>query len=252
MSAPTALIAEDEAPQREALQSLLRETWPELRLLAVCEDGLSALEALDRHEPQVAFLDIRLPGATGLAVARAAAAAGVLVVFTTAYDEYAVNAFEAGAVDYLLKPLQPARLAQALARVRERLTGAARPDVVALLDRLQKLPSPRESRLKWITPSVGDTVKMFGIDEVLYFKATDKYTQVVTANDEAVIRTPLKELLAGLDPEMFWQVHRSVIVRVSAIAQVRRDELGKLALSLKGRTETLPVSASFHHRFRGM
>jgi DNA-binding LytR/AlgR family response regulator len=252
MSEPTAILAEDEAPQRETLCELLQEHWPKLRVVAVCEDGLAALEALDAHRPEVAFLDIRMPGANGLAVARAAAESGTLVVFTTAFDEYAVTAFEAGAVDYLLKPMLPARLAQALARIQARLAARDRPDLSAVLERLRARPADEERRLRWISASVGDTVKMFGIDEVLYFRAGDKYTQLVAATGDAVIRTPLKELLAQLDPEEFWQVHRSVIVRVSAIAEVRKDELGKLALGLKGRPETLPVSASFHHRFRGM
>jgi DNA-binding LytR/AlgR family response regulator len=252
MSEPTAILAEDEAPQRDALRGLLEEHWPQLRLTAVCEDGLAALEALDEFRPHVAFLDIRMPGAGGLDVARVAAEMGTLVVFTTAYDEYAVTAFEAGAVDYLLKPLQPARLAQAVARIKTRLTGADRPDLSGILERLRARPADDQRRLKWISASVGDTVKMFGIDEVLYFRAGDKYTQLVAATGEAVIRTSLKELLVQLDPEEFWQVHRSVIVRVSAIAEVRKDELGKLALSLRGRPETLPVSASFHHRFRSM
>ncbi|MCW4453368.1 LytTR family DNA-binding domain-containing protein [Flavobacterium sp. MXW15] len=249
----TGLIAEDEAPQRRALHEQLRRVWPELELVAVCEDGVSALEAVERHRPGVAFLDIRMPGVNGLDVARAVVAQGGLVVFTTAYDDYAVRAFEAGAADYLLKPVQPARLEQAVARLRERLAEARAPGLQALIDDLESRLRPQGERLiRWISASIGDSVSMIGIDEVLYFQAQDKYVRVVTASAEALIRTPLKELLAGLDPDEFWQVHRGVVVRVSAIERMRKDELGRLAIRLKQRQEALPVSAAFAHRFRGM
>ena len=254
MSRVSVLVAEDEAPQRAALLEMLEDAWEGLDIVAACEDGLSALEAVAEHRPQVAFLDIRMPGVSGLDVARAVVAQGGLVVFTTAYDDYAIRAFEAGAVDYLLKPVAPARLEQAIARLRERL--ATRPAGRELSERLEALEQrlrPQGERLvRWISASVGDTVRMLGIDEVLYFQAQDKYVRVVTAQDEAIIRTPIKDLLAGLDPEEFWQVHRGVVVRVSAIDRVRRDELGKARLSLRGRDEQLPVSAAFLHRFRGM
>lgn len=249
------LIAEDEAPQRRELCEQLRQAWPELRLVAECEDGLSALEAVARHRPQVAFLDIRMPGVSGLDVAHAVIAQGGRVVFTTAYDDYAVRAFEAGAIDYLLKPLQQARLQQAVTRLRECLAlPAAATQVQALeLEQLESRMRPQGAQLvRWICASVGDGVSMIGIDEVLYFQAQDKYVRVVTASEEALIRTPLKELLAGLDPEQFWQVHRGVVVRVSAIARMRKDELGRLAVYLRQRQESLPVSAAFAHRFRGM
>lgn len=252
MNPPTALIAEDETPQREELQRLLAEAWPELVIVASCEDGLSALEALEAHAPDIAFLDIRMPGVSGLDVARAAGPA-TQVVFTTAYDEYAVTAFERGAVDYLLKPVKRERLLQAVARLRDRIARQERPDLDALVDALQdRLRPARADALKWITASAGDTVKLFAIDEVVFFQAQDKYIRVVTASDEAVIRTSLKELIAGLDPEQFWQVHRSAVVRASAIERVRRDELGRYQLSLRGRTDALPVSSAFQHRFRGM
>ncbi len=253
MKHPTALIAEDEAPQRAALVEALGRVWPELRIGAVCEDGEAALEAIEAEAPDVAFLDIRMPGVDGLQVARGAAAAGALVVFTTAYDRHAVEAFEAGAVDYLLKPIDDARLAQAVARLRERLAQAQRPDLDALLARLgDRLAPPAGERIRWITASLGDSLSLIGIDEVLYFQAQDKYVRVVTATAEALIRTPMRELLAGLDPEVFWQVHRSVVVRVAAIERLRKDELGKLRLHLRGREETLPVSTGYQARFRGM
>lgn len=253
MKPVTALIAEDEAPQRLALQGQLLEAWPELEIVAVCEDGLAALDAVAMHKPSVAFLDIRMPGVSGLDVAKAVVGNGGLVVFTTAYDDYAIRAFEAGAADYLLKPVQPARLAQAVERLRERLQQAPATDLQAVMERLEARLRPTEDKLiRWITASIGDSVRMIGIDEVLCFQAQDKYVRVVTAQDESIIRTSLKELLAGLDPEEFWQVHRGVVVRVKAIDRVRKDEFGRHVLTLKGRGEALPVSAAFQQRFRGM
>ncbi|MGN6150832.1 MAG: LytR/AlgR family response regulator transcription factor [Lysobacteraceae bacterium] len=248
----TAVIAEDEKPLRDALRAMLGIAWPELEVVAECEDGIAAMEAIAAHRPALSFLDIRMPGVSGLDVARAAIAAKSLVVFTTAYDEYAVRAFEAGAVDYLLKPLQPERLATALARVRERLH-TRDGDADARMASLEAQMRPSGTRLiRWISAAVGDSVRLLGLDEVVYFQAQDKYVRVVTADGEAIIRTPLKELLAGLDPDAFWQVHRGTIVRVSTIDRLRRDELGKSTLRLRGREETLPVSAAFLHRFRGM
>lgn len=253
MNMITAIIAEDERPLRDALRAMLGIAWPDLAIVAECEDGIAAMEAIAAHRPTLAFLDIRMPGVSGLDVARAAVAAKSLVVFTTAYDEYAVRAFEAGAVDYLLKPLQPERLAQAVVRIRERLRDAHDADAGERVDALEIALRPSGARLiRWISAAVGDSVRMMGIDEVLYFQAQDKYVRVVTAGGEAVIRTPIKELLAGLDPDEFWQVHRGVVVRVSAIDRVRKDELGKSTLQLRGRGDALPVSSAFLHRFRGM
>lgn len=253
MKQVTALIAEDEAPQRRALQQQLRAAWPALEVVAICEDGVSALEAVEQHRPRVAFLDIRMPGVSGLDVARRVVAYGGLVVFTTAYEDYAIRAFEAGAADYLLKPVQDARLEQAVARVQERLRDAPAPDLRALIDDLEARLRPQGDRLiRWITASVGDSVRMIAIDDVLFFQAQDKYVRVVTAGDEAIIRMPLKELLGGLDPDVFWQVHRGVLVRVQAIDRVRKDELGRHHLSVRGRADVLPVSAAFQQRFRGM
>jgi DNA-binding LytR/AlgR family response regulator len=252
MTRPTAIIAEDETPQLQELRALLTELWPELNIVAECEDGLSALEALEQHRPQVAFLDIRMPGVSGLEVARAAGAQ-CQVIFISAYEEYALSAFDEGAVDYLLKPVARERLSRAIERARSRLDGTSHVDMAALIDVVQaRLGSGGRQGIKWITASVGNAVKMYSIDEVLFFQAQDKYTRVVTADSEGNIRTPLKELLPALDSETFWQVHRSVIVRVGAIRAVEKGDDGKLVLTVRGRPDVLPVSSSFQHRFRGM
>jgi len=249
----TALVAEDEAPQRAALLEMLEAVWPGLEVVAACDDGIAALQAAAEHRPRVAFLDIRMPGVGGLDVARAVVAGGGLVVFTTAYDEYAIRAFEAGAVDYLLKPVNAARLGLAVERLQDRLRQPVGEDLQALVDDLEARLRPQGERLiRWISASVGDHVRMIGIDEVLFFQAQDKYVRVVTADGEALIRTPVKDLLAGLEPDVFWQVHRGTVVRVSTIDRVRRDELGKTRITLRGHGESLPVSAAFVHRFRGM
>jgi DNA-binding LytR/AlgR family response regulator len=195
-----------------------------------------------------------MPGTNGLDVARAVAAQGGLGVFTTAYDAHAVAAFEAGAIDYVLKPVRAERLAQSIARVRERLASReGRHALDAALDDLAARLAPRgPERIRWITAAIGDQVRMIALDDVVYFQAEEKYVRVATAADDALIRMPLKELLAGLDESAFWQVHRGTVVRVGAIDRVRKDELGKVWLSLKGRAERLAVSAAFQKRFRGM
>jgi len=259
---PTALLADDEDLPRAELRRMLARAWPELEIVAECEDGPAAVEALADRAPDVAFLDIRMPGASGLDVARAAAGR-CHVVFTTAYDNHAIAAFEAGAVDYLLKPIAAERLAQAVARVRERLAArASAPDLGPLVERLAaqlaghpggqgggEAPAPR---LSWLSASVGDTIKLFGIDEVLFFQSDEKYTRVVTAHDEAHVRKPLKEIADGLDPEVFWQVHRGTIVRAGEISRAVRDELGRLTLHLKHHKETLAVSQAWAWRFKAM
>ncbi len=249
----TAIVAEDEAPQRAQLCSLLAEVGPDFHVAAECRDGIEALEALAIHRPQVVFLDIRMPGASGLEVARAAAGTAQ-IVFTTAYEEYALQAFDRGAVDYLLKPVSADRLLIALMRVRERLKSGSVQDVSEIIGLLEKCLAdhPRAATIQWITASSGNTAKMFAIDEVLFFQAQDKYTRVVALEDEAFIRMPLRELMAGLDPERFWHVHRSVIVRAGAIQCVRRGDDGKLTLKIKGRDDMLPVSSALNSRFRGM
>ena len=269
LPAPTALIADDEDLPRAELRRMLADAWPELQVVADCEDGPAAVEALDAHAPDIAFLDIRMPGRSGLDVARAASRQSgrprpCHVVFTTAYDSHAVAAFEAGAVDYLLKPVVTGRLAHTVQRLRERLAhpGLAhhadpvgQPLLEPLLQRLaaqlQAAPG-KANRLRWLSASVGETIKLFGIDEVLFFQSDEKYTRVVTAAEEAHIRKPLKEIIDGLDAEEFWQVHRGLLVRASAIARAQRDELGRITLHLKAHAEKLAVSQAWAWRFKPM
>lgn len=256
MNAPTALIADDEDLPRAELRRMLASAWPELVIVAECEHGPAAVEAIDQHQPDVAFLDIRMPGLSGLDVARAASGR-CHAVFTTAYDSHAIDAFNAGAVDYLLKPVLADRLAQAVARLKERLGARTQaPDLEALVQQLSeqiaRRPGEAAARLRWISASVGDTIKMFSIDEVLFFQSDEKYTRVVTATDEAHIRKPLKEVAEGLDPDTFWQVHRGAIVRAAAIARAQRDELGRITLHLKNHPEKLAVSQAYGWRFKPM
>jgi DNA-binding LytR/AlgR family response regulator len=252
MNKPTALIAEDELPQRQELRTLLAALWPELEVVAECADGLGALEMLEQHRPDVAFLDIRMPGVSGLEVARSVRAP-CQVIFTTAYEEYALQAFDEGAVDYLLKPVTRERLGRAVERVRGRLASGNHIDLTSVIDLLQARLAPGNRHgIKWITATVGNSTRMFDIDEVLFFQAQEKYTRVVTADSEGHIRTPLKELMAALDSGTFWQVHRSVIVRVGAIRAVEKEDDGKLRLTVRGHPDVLPVSSAFQHRFRGM
>jgi DNA-binding LytR/AlgR family response regulator len=248
----TALIAEDEAPQRQALRRLLASLWPELEVVAECGDGLAALAALESHRPQVAFLDIRMPGASGFDVAERACHMAH-IVFTTAYEEHAVRAFETGALDYVLKPVTSERLGKALLRVRERMQGGV-PDIAAAIETLRRslIVPARSAYIPWITATVGNVIKMFPVEEILFFKSDEKCTRVVTRSEEAVIRASLKELLDALDPNAFWQIHRSVVVQVRAIKHVRRTELGAMQVSVEGSSEVLPVSQPFQHRFRGM
>ena len=255
---PRAIVAEDEALLRADLLSRLKEAWPELEIVQACEDGGEALEALAAHQPDVAFLDIRMPGLTGLEVASAAAEASprTQVVFVTAFNQYAIDAFERGAVDYLLKPLVPERLAATVRRVKERLAGPG-PDgkaLAAVLEHLKGLPPAerREPPLAWITASVGKETRLILVDDVAYFRSDDKYTSVVTAEGEALIRKPIRDLLPLLDPRSFKQVHRSTIVNLKAVAGIARDDSGRGTLRLKDRPETLPVSLTFMPLFRNM
>ena len=247
---PVAVIAEDEPVLRAQLKDLLHEVWPECAIAAAAEDGFQAMRALEEHRPDVLFLDIQMPGPTGLELARHASGR-CHVVFVTAYDQYAVAAFEEGAVDYVMKPLTAARLATACGRVKERLSMTPA-DLRSMLDALAKRAAQANRYLRWINASLGTDVKVITVDEIYYFQSDTKYTRVVTADGESVIRKSLKELLDELDPASFWQIHRSTIVNLNAIAGVSRDFAGHLTVKLKNRKETLPVSQPFAHLFRQM
>ena len=251
------VVAEDEVLLRTELLSLLAQAWPELTVVAACEDGGSALEAIADHQPEIAFLDIRMPGLTGLEVASAAADASpkTHVVFVTAYDQYAIDAFERGAVDYLLKPVTLDRLSGTVRRLKARL--ASPPDADALAGIIEQLRTrlPAGSKtpaLQWITASAGKETRLIMVDDVAYFQADNKYTVVMTAEGEALIRKPIRELLEVLDAETFKQIHRSTIVNMKAIAAITRDETGRGTLRLRNRPETLAVSLTFMPLFRNM
>jgi DNA-binding LytR/AlgR family response regulator len=249
MRSPSALIAEDETILREQLCAHLQQLWPQLRIAALAESGIEALQLLDEHQPDVMFLDIQMPGLTGLEIARQASGR-CHVVFVTAYDAYAVAAFEQGAVDYVLKPYDTARLATTVRRVQQRLHDVPAP-LDGLLHELAAAQPPREY-LRWINASAGSEVKVITVDEVCYFQADAKYTIVVTADGEGLIRRSLKELSEQLDPARFWLVHRSTIVNASAIAGVSRNFRGRVHLKLKHRRELIEVSQAHEHLFKAM
>ena len=245
----TALIVEDEPLLAAELREELARLWPGLTVFEPVHDGVAALREIESRRPDVLFLDVQMPGLTGIEVARVAGARSH-VVFITAFDQYAVQAFEQGAVDYLLKPIETARLAQAIGRVRARLQQPPA-DLSTLLDQLQRGASGAE-RLQWITVLQGRDIQFIAVDDVCYFRADNKYIAVVTPTGESLITTPLKELVARLDPALFWQVHRGVVVNMHAVHSVRRSITGQLDLKLKSRPETLRVSAGYAHLFKHM
>jgi len=247
---PTAIIADDEDLQRAELQRLLALAWPELEIVASVEDGSEALAAIAELEPSVAFLDIRMPGISGLDVARASQGKSS-AVFTTAYDSHAIEAFDLGAVDYLLKPVTQARLAQALQRLRTRLEAdsAERSERLVALDERLRLNAAQE-RIRWISCTAGNIIKLFPIDEILFFESDTRYTRVVTALDEGLIRMPIKELVPRLDPDQFWQIRRGTLVCARAIARIRRDELGGFLVELREHPAQLKVGQTYAWRFR--
>ena len=251
MSNPTAIVAEDEPALREQLVEQLEQLWPELQIVGTAADGVQALRLLEEHNPQVMFLDIQMPGMDGLQVARRASGR-CHVVFVTAYDRYAVAAFDQGAVDYVMKPLSAPRIAQAVQRVRERL--ATRPaNLEGLLEQLAgRLDGKRPEYLRWVTASQGTETRLITVDEVQYFRSDSKYTVVATVDQESLIRIPIRELAEKLDPAVFWQVHRGTLVNVNCIAGVTRDFRGHLQLRLKQRSELLAVSDTYAHLFRQM
>jgi DNA-binding LytR/AlgR family response regulator len=244
------MVAEDEQLLREQMVEMLGEVWPELELVAVAEDGREAIAALDAQHPEVMFLDIQMPEASGLEVARRASGR-CHVVFVTAYDQFAVSAFEQGAVDYVMKPLSAERIATAVGRVQQRLRSTPA-NLEALVDGLQSVPRANGSHLRWIRASCGQDVQLITTEEILYFQSDSKYTRVVARGREGLIRKSLKELLDALDPLSFWQVHRATVVNLNAIERVTRDLHGHLVLRLRERKETLSVSESFAHLFRQM
>ncbi|MBC5766286.1 LytR/AlgR family response regulator transcription factor [Ramlibacter albus] len=256
MQAPTALIADDEPLLRERLAGLLGRLWPELQVVAQARNGSEALQLFEQHQPKIAFLDVHMPGMSGIDVARAIGK-GAELVFVTAYDRYAVEAFARGAVDYLVKPLDPERLSETVQRLRTRLAAPAdKGDLDATLEAIarqlrERMGGAARESLKWIKASVGSNVRLIPVDEVVYFKSDAKYTLVVWQGGEAVIRKSIKELADELDEQQFAQIHRSTIVNLRSVAQfTQRDDAGEV--QLKGRDEKLVVSRSYLPLFQRM
>ncbi|MGH8051809.1 MAG: LytR/AlgR family response regulator transcription factor [Arenimonas sp.] len=252
------VVAEDEQIFREALIKLLASQWPDLEVLAACEDGAEALEAIAEHQPAIAFLDIRMPGLSGMDVAAATAAISpkTQVVFVTAYNQYAIDAFEKGAVDYLLKPIEPKRLASTIERLQTRMSngGSDPAALAALVEQLSKVLPQRAiaEPMVWLTASTGKESRLIMIEDVLYFQSDSKYTTVITADGEALLRTPLRDLIGKLDSNQFKQIHRATIVNMKAVASIVRDETGRGIIKLKERPETLAVSLTYMPLFRNM
>jgi len=251
---PTAVVADDERLMREQIVGRLKEAWPELVIVGEASNGREAVALVQDLEPDVVFLDISMPGMDGIQAARAVAGK-VHVVFVTAHDQYAISAFEQGAIDYVLKPAEPERLALTCERLRARLKHEPDPmnDLLAQLS--QRLGTggakPREY-LRWVQASVGANIRMIPTSDILFFRAEDKYTRVQTPTFEALIRKPIKALLDELDPDEFWQIHRATVVRVDAVEQVSRNFRGNQFVHVKGRDEKLEVSRTFNHLFKQM
>lgn len=270
-----ALIADDERLMRDQLRARLAEVWPELEIVAEAKNGLEAVELTQQHQPDLVFLDIRMPGMTGVDAARRIAQLPTLdeaggwpgceIVFITAYDQYAVEAFEQGVVDYVLKPAERERLMVTVERIRKRMAqrvqpdgdppplAAHTPDMQQLLQKLAAQLNPNAPpKLNWIQATVGQQIQMIPVEDVLFFISDEKYTRVQTATLEALIRKPIKELVEELDMNLFWQIHRSTLVNTKAIAGVSRDLRGRQLVSVKGHPEKLEVSRSFTGLFKGM
>jgi DNA-binding LytR/AlgR family response regulator len=252
MNEVKAVIADDEAPLRQFLRARLSEVWPELVICGEAKNGKEALDLIEKHRPHIAFLDIKMPGLTGMDVAEKIAGS-CRIVFVTAYDEYAVEAFEKEAVDYLLKPVSKERLEKTVKRLKENLaTGAALP--IEILQRLMPrlFHEKGSGSLQYLRVQHGDGVRLIHVEDVIYFKAEDKYTTVITREGESLVRKTIRELAEELDPEKFWQIHRGSIVNVRFIARVSRSLTGKGVVKLKDRSETLAVSSRYMHLFRQM
>ena len=274
---PRAVIADDERLMRDQLRARLAQVWPALEIVAEAKNGLEAIQAVKDHQPDVIFLDIRMPGLTGVEAAKEIAQLDLgeeallpEMVFITAYDQYALDAFEQGAVDYVLKPAEPERLRVTAERLQKRLMqraaedspemapsasteSAGAPSVQQLLHVLSaQLKGQPTQYLSWLQASVGQSIQMVSVDDVLFCISDDKYTRVQTLKQEFLIRKPIKELVEELDPKVFWQIHRSTLVNVKAIGGVQRDERGRQEVLIKGRTDRLVVSRSASQLFRGM
>jgi DNA-binding LytR/AlgR family response regulator len=256
---PTALIADDEPHLARYLNEQLAALWPELKVVATARNGVEAAAAIDQHQPDVAFLDIRMPGMTGLEVAQGIEGP-TRVVFITAYDEFAVQAFEHAALDYLLKPVTAERLGRAVQRLRAALETTVTPEpdaglaaaLKALLPGMPAAVAASNPALRWIRASAGEVTHQVPIGEVIFFRADDKYTCVHTNGREHLIRTPITELVAQLDPAQFWQVHRSTLINLDFLESTRRDEASRLWLRLRGHAQELPVSRAYVHLFKAM
>jgi DNA-binding LytR/AlgR family response regulator len=245
---PTAIVAEDEPLLRAELRDTLRALWPELRISAEAADGLQAIEAFDRHGPNILFLDIQMPGATGIDVARHASGKAH-VVFITAYDAYALAAFEQGAIDYILKPISEERLKVTIDRLRERLREPPA-DLRGLAELLKAAVGGEPRYLKWLSVPHGSELRVVASAEILYLRADNKYTTVHTRSASFLLNSSLKDMLSKLDPAIFWQIHRSIIVNIGAIETIYRSFRGSLEVKLKERAELLPVSAAHAHLFK--
>lgn len=245
-----AVIAEDEANLCDELRETLTTLWPELAICAVAADGIQALRQLEQHAPDVLFLDVQMPGLSGLEVAKRASGK-CHVVFVTAYDKYAVAAFEQGAVDYVMKPFDAARLADTVGRLKARVDSAPA-NLEGLLKALSERLGNGREYVRWVTASQGHELRLITVEEICYFEADNKYTLVVTAERESLIYRSIKELTVALDPSTFWQIHRGTIVNIRHISGISRDYRGRLRVKLKQRNETLPVSAPYAHLFKQM
>jgi DNA-binding LytR/AlgR family response regulator len=251
---PTAIIADDERLMRDQLRSRLEQVWPELEILAEAKNGEEAIQLVDLHKPDLAFLDIRMPAKTGLEAAKEIGTKAH-IVFITAYDQYAVEAFDQGAVDYVLKPADTERLSKTVERLKTRLTTATEPnDMSNMLAQLAKQLgiAPKANYLQWIQASIGQELRLIPVEDILFFQSDEKYTRVQTASYEALIRKPVRDLAEELDPQLFWQIHRSTLVNSKAISGVVRDMRGRHLVQIKGLTEKLEVSRSFVHLFKQM
>jgi len=250
-----AIIADDEEQLRTYLKSRLSEVWPELVICGEAGNGREALKAIEKEQPHIAFLDIRMPGLTGMEVAKKIAGS-CRVVFITAYDQYAVEAFESEAIDYLLKPVTNERLKNTVDRIKKQIAASSTPpsDLSEIVERMMTGLQERHAPgyLQWIRAQQGDGTRLIPVDEIYYFKASEKYTMVITAAGESLISKPIKELADELDPDKFWRIHRGTIVNAGCIDKVSRSLTGRGVIKLKDRPELLTVSRSYIHIFKQM